>query len=94
MLNYLRIFSWLLLSFGVIGFLAVAAGLAPDVGPVPAALGVMATQSIVASAIVYGFKLHGTGQLSRNTLLYGGWALVVILIVTGQIWVNASGINI
>lgn len=94
MFDFLRIFSWLLLTFGVVGFVAVALGFAPRAGSFPAVLGLMGTQVIIASAIVYGFRLHRQGKLGRRVLVYGGWALVVLLLIIGQIWINASEINL
>lgn len=94
MLKYLKIFSWLLLTFGVVGFLAIALGFAPDIGSRPAALGLMATQAAVGALIFYGFKLNRLGQLDTKSLLYGGWALIVLLVILGQVWVNISDINL
>ncbi len=94
MLNYLRIFSWFLFTFGVVGFVTVFLGFAPKIGSGPAALGLMAVQAIVGGGIVYGFRLLKEERIPRKVLLYGGWALVVVLIIVGQIWVNSAEINL
>lgn len=94
MLNYLKIFSWLLLTFGLVGFLVIALGFAPEIGSGFAALGLMGIQATVGALILYGFKLNRLGKLDRKYLLYGGWALIVLLVIVGQIWVNISGIHI
>ncbi len=94
MFNFLRIFSWLLFTFGLVGALAVIAGFAPGVGSTPAALGLLGTQALFAAAILYGFRLHRTGKLARSSLIYGGWFLVIALIVIGQTWINVADINL
>lgn len=94
MLNYLKIFGGLLLTFGVVGFLVIALGFAPEIGSRPAALGLMGGQAAVGALILYGFKLNGIGRLDRKYLLYGGWALIVLLVILGQVWVNISDINL
>lgn len=62
MLHYLRIFSWFLLTFGVMGFGAIAIGIDPGIGTGAGAMGVMALQVLVASAILWGLKLNRTGS--------------------------------
>lgn len=94
MLKYLKILSWLLLTFGVVGFITVFLGLKPGIGSTSAALGLMGFQVMLASAILYGFKLHNRGKVSSRVLLYGGWALVVCLAVIGQVCINVFDINI
>lgn len=88
MLHYLKIFSVLLFGFGVIRGTALALGF--DLGSqiFPGNLGLMLFQALVAGSILYGFRLQREGRLSRKLLLYGGWSLVVALVVIGQIWVN------
>lgn len=93
MLNFLRIFSWLLLTFGATGFLIVALGFKPDIGSAASALGILAIQVICAAAILYGFRRHREGRMRRNTLLYGGWFLITALMLVGQVWINISDVN-
>lgn len=94
MFNYLRIFSWFLLTFGVVGFFAVLFGFAPQIGSGPAALALMGLQAAVGGAIVYGFRLFKEERIERKVLLYGGWALVVVLVIGGQVLVNSVKINL
>jgi len=51
-------------------------------------------QAAVGALILYGFKLNGLGRLDRKYLLSGGWALIVLLVILGQVWVNISDINL
>ncbi len=94
MLNYLKIFSWFLLTFGVVGLITLFLGLKPEFGSISAAAGLLVVQILVASSILYGFKLHINGVISRRCLLYGGWGLIICLALGGQIWVTNSGIII
>lgn len=94
MLNYLRIFSWFLLTFGVVGFFAVLLGFALQIGSGSATLGLMGIQAAVGGMIVYGFRLLKEERIERKVLLYGGWALVIILVIGGQILVNSVEINL
>lgn len=94
MLNYLRIFSWFLLTFGVVGFITVFLGLAPQIGSGPAAMGLMLVQAIVGGAIVYGFKLLKEEKIERKLLLYAGWAAVIVLVIGGQVLVNQVEVNL
>lgn len=93
MLNYLKIFSWFLFTFGVVGFIVVAAGFTPNIGSAPAALSLLAIQTGFASIIIYGFKQYRDGKLGRTALVYGGWALIIVLLIFGQIWINTNEIN-
>lgn len=88
MLHYLKIFCVLLFGFGVIRGGALALGF--DLGSqiFPGNLGLMVFQALVAGTVLYGFRLHREGRLSRELLLYGGWSLVVAFVVIGQIWIN------
>lgn len=94
MFNYLRIFSWLLFTFGVVGWIAVALGFHPGISSTQAVMGVLIMQVIIASLIMYGFKLNRIGSISRTALLYGGWALIIALLLIGQLWLNASVVNV
>lgn len=94
MFNLLRIFSWFLLTSGVVGFIAVALGVIPGIGSVAAALGVIFVQIFISSLILVGFKLYAKGMLSNRRLSYGGWILIAILIAISQYWVNNSAVNI
>ncbi len=94
MLNYLKIFGWFLLTFGVVGLITLFLGLKPEIGSIPAAVGLLSVQVLVGSAILYGFKLHLNGVIGRRSLLYGGWGLIICLALVGQVWVTNSGINI
>lgn len=93
MLNFLRIFSWLLFTFGVVGFLVVALGFKPDIGPVASALGILGTQVIFSAMILYGFRLHRQGRIGRNNLVYVSWIIVAALMIIGQVWINISDVN-
>lgn len=90
MLHYLRIFSWFLLTFGVVGFGAIAIGVDPGIGTGAGALGVMALQVAIAVAILWGFRLNRSGKLHREVLVVGGWLLVLLLVVVGSIWMNVG----
>lgn len=94
MVHYLQIFSWFLFTFGVVGFLAVLFGFAPTVDSVPAALGLMAFQTFCAAGLLYGFRLHTRGRLSRQALVYSGWGVIGILVVLGQIWFSTGNVAI
>lgn len=94
MLNYLRIFSWFLFTFGVVGFVVILTGLAPGIGSIEGGLGLMGLQTVVGGTIVYGFRRLKAETLDRKILLYGGWALVIMLIIIGQVWVNQTQINL
>ena len=80
-MHYLKIFSWFLFTFGLVGLIAVAFGLSPGIGSVLATMGALATQVVFSSIILYGFKLNQNGKLNRKALVYGGWLLIVLLIV-------------
>lgn len=89
MFNYLKIFSWFLFTFGIVGLGAMAFfDVDPGIGSRTQALGLMTLQIGISSVLLAGFKLHNTGKIGRNTLLYGGWGLILLLIVTGQVWIN------
>ncbi len=94
MLNYLKIFSWFLFTFGIVGALAVIAGLASELGPEIVIFGVMLFQSACAALVLYGFKLNKENKCSQSLLLRGGWALIVIYIVIGQLLISYYGIQI
>jgi len=93
MLNFLRIFSWLLFTFGIVGFMAVAFGFKPEVGPLPSALGILGIQTIFAAVILYGFRLYRKGRIRRNSLVYASWIIVAVLMIIGQVWINISDVN-
>ena len=89
MFNYLKIFSWFLFTFGIVGLGAMAFfDVDPGIGSRTQALGLMTLQIGISSALLAGFKLHNTGKIGRNTLLYGGWGLILLLLVAGQVWIN------
>ncbi|MDO6459788.1 hypothetical protein Q4485_03685 [Granulosicoccaceae sp. 1_MG-2023] len=94
MLHYLRIFSWFLFTFGVAGFFMTGLGLFGDVGPKDAAMGIMALQAAAAGLVLYGFKRHKAGQLHESVLLFFGWLLIIAMVITGQVWMSASGVRI
>lgn len=89
-MRYLRIFSWFLLTFGIVGFGATALGIDLGIGTGPHALGALAMQVVVAALVFYGFKLQASGKLSRKILAYGGWALLVLFVLAAQILVIAG----
>lgn len=91
MLHYLRIFSWFLLTFGIVGFAAIAIGIDPGIGTGAGAMGVMALQVVIALAILWGFKLNKAEKLSRKVLVFAGWGLVLLLVVVGSVLMNVSG---
>ncbi|WP_339900504.1 hypothetical protein [uncultured Gilvimarinus sp.] len=88
MLHYLKIFSWFLFTFAIVGIIALLAGMEPTVTSVRKGLGLMAMQAGVSSLILIGFRLNKAEQLPTKVLLYSGWALIVLLVVVGQIWLN------
>lgn len=94
MLNYLRIFSWFLLTFGVVGFLTILTGLVPNFGSSQAGMGLMGLQALVGGVIVYGFRLLKQEAINPKLLLYGGWIAVIIFVIVGQIWTNQAGIKL
>ncbi|WP_207061857.1 hypothetical protein [Motiliproteus sp. SC1-56] len=89
MLHYLKIFSILLLGFGVIRGGALLLGV--DLGShiFPGSLGLMGVQVLVAAVVLYGFRLQRQGRMSEKLLTYAGWGLVAAFVVAGQVWVNA-----
>lgn len=86
--NYLRIFSWMLLGFGVVGLLALMAGVKSRIGPADTLAAILLLQTLVAACIVYGFRLYRQEKISRGLLLRAGWGLIVLLALVGQIWLN------
>jgi hypothetical protein len=86
-MRYLRIFSWFLFTFGIVGFGATALGIDLGIGTGGAALGAMALQVLVSGLVLWGFKLHEAGKLHREVLVAGGWLLLVVFIVAAQILV-------
>lgn len=93
-MSFLRIFSWLLLTFGVVGFGAVVLGLVPDIGAKGPALVLLLVQSIFAGAVVYGFRLVAQERLSPRILFWGGWAVIITFVICGQIWISRFQINL
>lgn len=83
-MHYLKIFSWFLLTFGVVGFGAILLGIDPGIGTGSAALAAMGLQVIVAGVVLWGFKLCNADKLSRKLLLWAGWSLLLLYIVLGQ----------
>ncbi len=88
MFKYLKILSWFLFCFGVVLAAASLFGVELGIGNRSETLGLLMMQVAAASCVLYGFTLHKAGKLSYSVLLYGGWALIVLMIVTGQIWLN------
>ncbi|WP_041522745.1 hypothetical protein [Gilvimarinus agarilyticus] len=88
MLHYLKIFSWFLFTFGIVGIIALLAGMEPTVTTARKALGLMAMQLGVSSLLLIGFRMYKAEQLPRKALLYTGWGLIVLLVVVGQVWLN------
>lgn len=89
MFNYLKIFSWFLFTFGVVGLGAmVFFGVDPGIGTRTQTIGLMTLQIGISSVLLAGFKLYSAGKIGRSTLLYGGWGLILLLIVIGQVWIN------
>lgn len=89
MFNYLKIFSWFLFTFGIVGLGAIAFfDVDPGIGSRAQALGLMTLQIAISSVLLTGFKLYNAGKIGRNSLLYGGWGLILLLIVAGQVWIN------
>ena len=93
-LNYLKIFSKLLIVFGGVGSIAIAIGFTPRLGSVSIAVSIMGLQALTGGVILYGFKLEREGQLALKKLQYGGWLLVILLIIICQIWINVGNIKI
>lgn len=89
-MRFLKIFSWFLLTFGIVGFGATMLGIDLGIGTGPHALGALAMQVVVAALIFWGFKLEAAGKLDRKILTYGGWLLLVSFIVGAQILVIAG----
>lgn len=88
MLRYLKIFSWLLFTFAIVGLLALVFGLEPTMTSARKAAGLMALQAAISSLILLGFRMNQAAQLPTKVLLYGGWSLIVLLMIVGQIWLN------
>lgn len=84
-MRYLRIFSWFLFTFGIVGFGATLLGVDLGIGTGGAALGAMALQVLVSASVLWGFRLLEAGKLHREVLLVGGWLLLVVFIVVGQV---------
>lgn len=91
MLRYLRIFSWFLLTFGVVGFGATAFEVDTGIGTGHKAMGVLALQTLTGLMIYLAFQRYDAGRLDRKALIYGGWSLVVLYVVVGAIWMNVGG---
>jgi hypothetical protein len=89
-MRFLRIFSWFLLTFGVVGFGATALGIDLGFGTGPYALGALAMQVVIAALIFWGFKLEATGRLDKKLLTYGGWLLLVVFIIAAQTLIIAG----
>ena len=94
MLNYLKIFSKLLVLFGCAGLAAIAFGLTPRLGSISLILIILVMQLVTGAAILYGFKLQSLDKISIKKLLLFGWILVLLLIVMSQVMINIGGIKI
>lgn len=88
MLHYLKIFSWLLFTFAIVGLVALLAGLEPTMTSTFKATWLLALQAIIGGILVAGFKLYRQAKISEKLLLYSGWTLIALLVVVGQIWLN------
>ncbi|UTF61307.1 hypothetical protein [Gilvimarinus sp. DA14] len=88
MLHYLKIFSWLLFTFAVVGLVALLAGLEPTMTSVYKATWLLVLQTLIASVLLLGFKFYRQGKISQKLLLYSGWTLIAVLVIAGQIWIN------
>ena len=88
MLHYLKIFSWLLFTFAIVGLIALLAGLEPTMTSAYKATWLLLGQTAVASILLLGFKYYRLGKISQKLLLYSGWTLIALLVITGQIWLN------
>ena len=94
MLNYLKIFSKLLVLFGCVGLAAIAFGLMPRLGSLTFTLIILLLQILTGAAILYGFKLQSLHKISIKKLQLFGWILVLLLIVMSQVMINIGGIKI
>jgi len=94
MLNYLKIFSKLLVLFGCAGLAAIAFGLAPRLGSISLILIILLMQLLAGAAILYGFKLQSLDKISTKNLQLVGWILVLLLVVMSQVLINIGGIKI
>lgn len=88
MLRYLKIFGWFLFTFAIVGIIALLLGVEPTVATARQALGLMIMQAAVSSLILIGFRLNKNQQLPTKALLYGGWSLIILLVIVGQVWLN------
>jgi hypothetical protein len=88
MLHYLKIFSWFLFTFGVVGLGAAGFGLDTGLGTGWKPAGLFVLQILASSLVLFGFRLCKDGVIESNVLLYGGWTLIIVFIIAGQIWLN------
>ena len=88
MLRYLKTFSWFLFTFAIVGLIALLLGVEPTIATARQALGLMAMQAGISSLILLGFRMNKAEQLPTKALLYGGWILIILLVVVGQVWLN------
>jgi len=93
-LNYLKIFSKLLVLFGCVGLVAAALGLTPRMGSLSITLLILALQILTGCMILYGFKQQHLGKVSIKSLQSVGWVMVLLLIVVSQVLINLGGIKI
>lgn len=91
MFKYLKVLSWFLFTFGLVLAAASLIGVELGLGNRNQTLGLLMMQVAVASCVLYGFTLHKAGKLSYRVLLLGGWALIVVLIAAGQLWLVQAG---
>jgi len=94
MLNYLKIFSKLLVLFGCAGLAALVFGLTPRLGSISLIVVILLMQLLTGAAILYGFKLQSLDKISIKKLQLGGWILVLLLIVMSQVMINIGGIKL
>lgn len=90
MLQYLRILTWFLLTFGVAGLFSAWFGIDIGIGIGPPVVGLMAVQVVLAGLILWGFRLVKQGKLHPQVLTAGAIVVIVVYIVGGQIWLNVA----
>ena len=88
MLHYLKIFSWFLFTFGIVGLGGVAVGLQPGFATPAEAATILALQTVTAAMILWGFRRYRDGRLREKALIYLGWSLIVLLVLCAQLWLN------
>lgn len=90
MLRYLRILTWFLLTFGIVGLFAAAFGIDIGIGIGPPVVALMTVQSAISALILLGFKKLKDGKLHPQVLAAGAITLIVCYVVAGQIWIGTT----